>query len=215
MGKSANKAVGDFDNAAFGLDHFVRHCRFGLAACPGYFADLSRVEFDVLRSRSIAKLMEIFIFIISLLIMLVGIAGIFIPPIPGVPVVFLGALIYAVATGFAKVTVGTIILFGALAVLSFAFDSLAGLLGAKQFGATKWGIAGALLGALVGTIFAGLLGAIVGPIVGAIALEMIGGKEFQESLRAGIGVFIGFLLGTVANIILAATMITMFVKAAI
>ena len=97
----------------------------------------------------------------------------------------------------------------ACSLLSLAIivvDVAASALGAKRFGATRWGIAGAAIGLLVG-LFAGPIGLVVGPLVGAILGEVIMGRTGAEAARAGFGAFLGLVGGTLAKFVLCAALV--------
>ena len=96
-----------------------------------------------------------------------------------------------------------------LTLVTYAIDAAAGYLGAKRFGATKWGLIGGAAGALLGLFF-GLLGLFVGPVIGAIAGEIIGGKEVMKAGRAGWGTFLGGLAGVIAKLFVGLIMIVIF-----
>jgi uncharacterized protein len=96
-----------------------------------------------------------------------------------------------------------------LTLVTYAIDAAAGYMGAKRFGATKWGLIGGAAGALIGLFF-GLLGLFVGPVIGAIAGELIGGKEIMKAGRAGWGTFLGGLAGVIAKLFIGLIMIVIF-----
>ncbi len=94
-----------------------------------------------------------------------------------------------------------------LAALGELLEFVAGAAGAKRFGGTKWGAAGALVGSMVGGIIGtfaipipvigSLLGACLGAAAGAILLELQSGQSFQVSFNSGTGAGIGRFVGTV------------------
>lgn len=142
---------------------------------------------------------------------LIAVAGVILPLLPGVPLAALGALIAGWLTGFSRLGAGALALVAALALLSLALDYLAGMIGARRFGASRAGVAGSLIGGLVGLIFFPPLGFLLGALVGAVALELLSGRPLAAALRAGVGVFIGTLGGIVAKLlILVAIGITVF-----
>ena len=96
-----------------------------------------------------------------------------------------------------------------LTIATYALDFLSGYFGAKYFGATKWGMWGAIVGALVG-IFFGIIGLFIGPVIGAILGEFIAGKRMIDAGRAGWGSLIGNLGGTIAKLVIGLVMITIF-----
>jgi hypothetical protein len=148
--------------------------------------------------------------VVALLLMLGGLAGSILPGLPGPPLVLLTAIGHRLYFGDASMGNWGLVFLAGLMTLSIALDYLAGLLGAKKMGATWRGVVGAALGALVG-IFLGPLGILAGPFVGATVLELAGGREFQESARAGAGAAIGMVLGAVGKVACCVAMIGLFV----
>jgi len=142
------------------------------------------------------------LWIVGILLVAVGLAGIVLPAIPGVPLVYLGVVAVAWADGFEKIGGWTLGVCGVLALLGVAVDYLAGALGAKKFGATKWGIVGAIVGIVPGLFF-GLPGMILGPAIGAVAFEYWKNPDFKAASKAGAGVMIGFAIGIVAKCAIA------------
>ncbi|MFC1591592.1 DUF456 domain-containing protein [Thermodesulfobacteriota bacterium] len=155
-------------------------------------------------------LIQILIIILVAVFFLLGLAGTVVPVLPGPLFVLAGAFIWAWYSGFAEVTWVIVAVLAALALVSQALDYLASMLGAKKFGASRWGIAGSLVGALVG-IFFGIIGIIVGPFLGAVVFEILHGKSLHSSLKIGFGTLVGFLGGAVGKIIITVTMIGIFV----
>ena len=77
---------------------------------------------------------------------------------------------------------------------------------ARRFGASRWGIIGSIAGLLVGLPF-GLPGIVFGPALGALALEFARDRELRKAARAGTGVLVGFVLGTIGKYAIASVMI--------
>ncbi len=154
----------------------------------------------------------ILLYILSALLILIGIAGTIVPALPGVPLVFAGMLLAAWTGGFAEIGWPTLVLLGVLTVIAVIVDFIAGVLGAKRVGASGWALFGAALGTIVG-MFLGLFGLLLGPIVGAVLGELIAGSTLHRSTVVGVGAWLGFLFGTVAKIALCFTMLGVFVVA--
>ncbi|HVQ34600.1 MAG TPA: DUF456 family protein, partial [Candidatus Bathyarchaeia archaeon] len=68
------------------------------------------------------------LWIVGILLVAVGLAGIVLPAIPGVPLVYLGVVAVAWADGFEKIGGWTLGVCGVLALLGVAVDYLAGAL---------------------------------------------------------------------------------------
>ena len=93
---------------------------------------------------------------------------------------------------------------------SVIIDFLGVLIGTRLFGGTKWGMAGATGGAFVGMFFS-LPALLLGTIFGAVVAEKYAAKRTrQESLRAGFGAAIGFILSTAGRLVCAFVMIALF-----
>jgi len=137
---------------------------------------------------------------------IVGLAGLLLPVVPGMPLVFAGAVAVAAADGFQRVGWGTLTVLAVLAIAGFVVDHVATVLGARKAGASGWGLLGAVMGLIVGLPF-GLLGIVLGPAVGAVLLEYARDKEARRAAKAGAGVFIGFVVGTALKYAIAAAML--------
>lgn len=148
-------------------------------------------------------------YLIAAMLIAIGMAGIVLPALPGVPLVFGGMLLAAWAGDFEKIGVWTLVILGVLTLLAMVIDLLASMFGTKIAGASKWAFIGAGIGALVG-LFAGIVGLLIGPFVGAVAGEMIATNNLKRSTTAGLGATLGLLLGAVAKIALAFTMLGVF-----
>mgnify|MGYP006323908601 FL=1 len=154
---------------------------------------------------------EIILFTISLIIMIVGMAGIVVPIIPSTPLIWFGVFFYAIFTHFEKITWMILLIFAMLTIFSIVLENLGNIYGAKRFGATRWGIIGSIAGTGVGFYMGGPIGLILGPIVGTIIFEIIGGKDYTGALKSGLGNFVGFMGGSVIKIIIGLTMISIFI----
>lgn len=146
---------------------------------------------------------------LALLVMLLGLIGSILPALPGTPLVLAAAIGHRLYFGEASVSNVMLGVLTGLMVLSLIFDFTASMIGAKKFGATWRGAAGAAIGGIIGLFFS-LPGIILGPLVGAILMEMIGGREFKPAARAGVGAVIGLLLGVVGKFSIAVLMSILF-----
>jgi uncharacterized protein len=146
---------------------------------------------------------------LTIVLMLVGLIGTIVPVLPGTLLIIAAAVIHklllpATITWFA---VGWIGLFFVVSVIT---DIVLTLLGARLFGGTKWGMAGAGGGAMVG-MFISLPALILGSILGAVAAEKLAARRsYRDSLRAGAGAAVGFVMSTVARVACAVVMIILF-----
>jgi uncharacterized protein YqgC (DUF456 family) len=152
------------------------------------------------------------LWVLAAVLVVVGLAGVVLPALPGVPLLFAGLVVAAWAEGFAHVGGGTIAVLAVLALLAYAADLAAGALGAKRFGASRSAVIGAALGTLAGLFF-GLPGVVLGPFVGAVVGELLARRDLAQAGRAGFGAGVGLLLGIAAKLALAFAMIGVFAVA--
>lgn len=156
--------------------------------------------------------MELAIYaVICSLLMLVGLIGVFAPILPGIPLAWLGLFIYAIGTGFERISVTTIIVFAAITALILLLDFLAPILGAKKFQASKYGVLGAFLGLIVGVIFFNVWGIIIGPFLGAFLFEFIAKRQAKGAFKAALGTFIGYIVGALVKVIFICIMAGFFI----
>jgi hypothetical protein len=155
---------------------------------------------------------SIILWIAAAILLIAGFAGIVLPALPGVLLVLAGLVFAAWAEGFAYVGWGTISILAILTIAAYLIDTLAGLMGAKRFGAGKYGLMGAAIGTLLGLVL-GLPGIILGPFIGAVLGELYAQKDLRSAGIAGIGVWIGIAVGTAVRIAISFVMVGVFLFA--
>ncbi len=153
---------------------------------------------------------QILLWLLAALLIVLGFAGLILPVVPGIPLVFAGLVLLAWAENFAYVGWMTLTLLGLLTLVSYGIDFLASALGAKKFGASPRAVVGAALGALAGLFF-GLVGILLGPFVGAVLGEFSRQSSVRAAAHAGVGATLGLLFGALLKIALAFAMIGVFV----
>ena len=162
-----------------------------------------------------------------------GLLGSVLPGLPGVPLIFLSALVYAILTDFDEVGWSIIALLGVFAAIAFAADFIATTYGARRFGASNWGTVGGAIGGIVGTLAGALvfgIGALFGLIFGTIGGVFLGeylkrqrepaseneepGRwDWQRASRAAGGVLVGYVVSAVTQGILGFVSVISFVLA--
>lgn len=141
-----------------------------------------------------------------------GLAGTVLPLLPGTLLVWGGIVLGAWIDDFARVGTTTVVVISALALLAWALDYVAGLMGAQKVGASKQALLGAALGTVVG-IFMGLVGVLFMPLVGAAIGEYLARKDQTRAVRVGVATWVGIMIGLVAKVVLAFIMVGIFVAA--
>lgn len=152
----------------------------------------------------------IIVWIIIILLFIAGIAGTFLPIVPGTPLILLGAIIYGYYTDFKEVTLTVIVILLILALIVQIVDFVASAYGTRKSGASKLSSALTIVGAVIG-IFVGIWGIVILPLIGAVVGELISGKNLQSALKSGFAAFLGFLGGTFLKFTVAIIMIGIFI----
>lgn len=170
---------------------------------------------------------------LTIVLMVMGLLGSVVPGLPGVTLIFLSALVYAILTDFRSVGVVILVVLFIFAAIAFVADFVATSYGARRFGASNWGtvggavggIAGALIGLLflgIGSLFGLILGTIAGVFIGEyLRRERRGDPEEQDpaetdwrrASRAAGGVLVGYLASAVIQGLLGLASIVVFVLA--
>ena len=157
---------------------------------------------------------EAIIWTVTLILMLIGVAGVIVPLIPGTTLIMFAAVLHKVLLP-ADLSWVAIAFIGLFWVLSIIADVGGVILGTKWFGGSKWGMAGASGGAFVG-IFFSLPALLLGTILGAIAAEkLLANKTDKEALKAGFGAATGFVISMVARCGCALVMVGLFLVSAL
>lgn len=145
-------------------------------------------------------------------LILLGLAGIVLPALPGTVLVLAGIVLGAWIDDFTRVGWFAVSLVAVLAVVAWLMDYVAALLGAKRAGASRQAIIGAALGTVAG-IFMGLVGVLFMPLVGAAVGEFIAQRDHGRAVKVGVTTWLGLLAGMLAKVVLAFTMIGIYVVA--
>jgi len=152
------------------------------------------------------------LWVLSTLLILVGLAGIVLPALPGTVLVLAGIVLGAWIDDFQKVGWFAITAVAVLAVLAWLMDYVSAALGAKRAGASRQAIVGAAIGTVAG-IFMGLVGVLFMPLVGAFAGEFLARRHHGQALRVGVATWLGLLAGMLAKFVLAFMMIGIYIVA--
>lgn len=152
------------------------------------------------------------IIIVGLILAVAGLIGCIFPVIPGPPLSFLSLIVLSLARNWEPFTTRFLIIMGALTALVFVLDYVIPALGAKKYGASKWGVWGSMLGMIVGIFAFPPFGLFIGGFAGAVIGELYAGKARNDALRAGLGVFVGNLFSIGLKMGLCGVMLFFYVK---
>jgi len=154
--------------------------------------------------------MELVWWLVAIVVMAIGLLGTVLPVVPGTTIILAAAIVHRIALGPEKSLawwhIAALVL---LTLISYAVEYASGYFGAKRFGATKWGVFGAIVGGIAGMFFP-FPGLLVGPVVGAFAGELVAGQRMVKAGRAGWGTLLGNLAGMLLKLILGLVMVSWF-----
>jgi len=144
-------------------------------------------------------------------IIVVGFVGCFIPVLPGPPIAWLALpLMYLTSDGFADINTTWFFILTLLTIVITVVDYLLPMWGTKYSGGTKAGTWGSTIGLIIGLFFPPI-GIIIGPFLGALIGELIAGQDQKTALKSGLGALVGFLLGTVAKMVVVVLIAYQFI----
>ncbi|MBS3900584.1 MAG: DUF456 domain-containing protein [Dethiobacter sp.] len=148
--------------------------------------------------------------VLAVILFVLGLAGIVLPVLPGIILIYIGMLLYGIMTQFATLDANFFLLQGLVVLLAFGLDFVATAVGTKRFGGSKNAVWGAVIGIFVGLFLFGPFGIILGSFLGAIIAEIMLGKKMNIAVRSGFGTLIGIVGATALKIIIGVLMIVAF-----
>lgn len=151
------------------------------------------------------------------LFILVLFAGLFLVifGLPGTVVILISVILFALATGFSRIGLGTILILVLIALVAESLEFFLGMAGAQRLGASKAAIIASVIGGIAGAammapLLLGLgviIGSFIGAFAGVFAVEYAAQRRLKPAARASYGALLGRLAGVVAKGLCAVTMI--------
>lgn len=157
-------------------------------------------------------MLHYFLWAFAFLLIGAGFVGTFVPILPGLPLIFIGAWIAAALDSYQVIGIPSLVCLGVLTVVGIVIDWLAQTVGAQKAGATKLGIAGSVIGTVLG-IFSGLWGLLFFPVIGAFIGEFIDHQDAIRSGKVSIATTLGMLIGLAIKLGLAFAMLGILIFA--
>lgn len=135
--------------------------------------------------------------------------------LPGNFIILGASFLVAWYGGFHNVTVATLIVLLALALIGELIEFVLGIYGAKRYKSSNKAIAGSIVFGIAGGIigfpfFLGVgavIGAFVGAFIGAFLVDLYLQKNMDKAMKSGWGAFIGRIGGTVSKAAVGMAMI--------
>lgn len=148
---------------------------------------------------------------ISIILLILGILGTFLPVLPGLVLSLAGLLIYKYGTD-ADLPMLYIWVFAILTVASAVLNYVIPAKTNKKYGGTNWGSIGSIVGTIIGIFLPIPLGFLVGMFAGVFIGELLhDSKDMNKALRSTKGAFIGFIYGTGFSLVVGIAMLMVVV----
>ena len=145
--------------------------------------------------------------LVSILLLLVGILGTFLPVLPGLLLSLCGLLIYKFGTD-SSLSMFYIWIFVFLTLLSIILNYVIPARTNRKYGGTRWGSVGSIIGTILGMFFIPLpFGILIGMFLGVFVGELLhDAKDKKKAWNSTKGALIGFLYGTGFNFMVGLAM---------
>jgi uncharacterized protein YqgC (DUF456 family) len=156
-------------------------------------------------------------------VMLLGLAGAFLPLIPGVPLVWLGAAGYGLLDGFEHLSLSAFVALTVVGAIGTTAEMWATQIGARAGGASGWSaLAGSCLGGLA-LFFFSLPLALLAALAGVFGVELLRTShssgwqrgDVETAARGSGGWLAGWALSAVAQFSISVFMILFFLWAVV
>ena len=145
--------------------------------------------------------------LISIVLLILGILGTFIPVLPGLLLSLCGLLIYKFGT---DATLGMVYIwiFVFLTAVSVVLNYVIPARTNRKYGGTRWGSVGSVIGTLAGMFFIPVpFGFLIGMFLGVFIGELLhDASDKKKAWNSTKGAFIGFLYGTGFNFMVGLAM---------
>ncbi|WP_027377776.1 DUF456 domain-containing protein [Kaistella palustris] len=147
------------------------------------------------------------IILVCVILLILGMAGTFLPVLPGLLLSLAGLLIYKFGTD-APLPMIYIYIFIALTIISTILNYVIPARTNRKYGGTRWGSVGSVVGTIAGMLFIPLpFGFLIGMFLGVFLGELLhDASDKKKAWNSTKGALIGFLYGTGFNFIVALAM---------
>lgn len=143
----------------------------------------------------------------SLVLLVLGLLGTFLPVLPGLLLSLCGLLIYKFGTD-APLPMAYVWIFSALTVVSIILNYVIPARTTRKYGGTRWGSIGSVIGTFAGMFFIPIpFGFLIGMFLGVFAGELLhDDRDKKKAWNSTKGALIGFIYGTGFNFIVGLAM---------
>lgn len=151
-------------------------------------------------------LFQALLFGLSVAFIIIGLIGVILPVLPGVLLIWLAVLFYAMMAGFEAINPFVFAILTIIALVTGTSEIWMSLLGAKTGGASWramiYGVLGSFVGFVIGTLFivGGLIGAVGGYALGILLGEYQKHQDWNIAIKASVGGLAGWGVATAVQL---------------
>lgn len=140
----------------------------------------------------------------------------FIPFVPGPALVWFFGIIYAILSGFERITIFAALLMTVFMVIGATADIWLRILGVRVQGTSCWASLGSLIGGTAGTLLIPIpiLGTVLGLVIGTLVVEFMRLGEIREALSAGRSALKLFIVGELTELAMSIAIVAVFLVSA-
>jgi uncharacterized protein YqgC (DUF456 family) len=155
---------------------------------------------------------EVFIQIISIILLIAGILGTFLPALPGLLLSLCGLLLYKFGTD-TPLSMIYVWIFIFLTLISVVLNYVIPARTNRKYGGTKWGSIGSVIGTFAGMFFIPIpFGFLIGMFLGVFIGELLhDANDKTKAWNSTKGAFIGFIYGTGFSLVIGLAMVLVVV----
>jgi uncharacterized protein YqgC (DUF456 family) len=145
--------------------------------------------------------------LLGVISIIAGLFGVFLPVLPGTPLIFTGALLLDYARGWSLFGLGWLTVMGVLTLISVVADVWLSNMAAKRGGASWLALLVGLVLGMVGLVLLPPFGLVIGSVVGVAGTEWLRERNSGRALQAGGSWVIGWVLGRAFEVVVALVML--------
>lgn len=155
--------------------------------------------------------MDILLLIIGFIFTMIGIAGAFLPVLPGPFMGWIGLFLLHL-TSIIPINYPFLIITFLISVVVWMLDYVIPPMATKKLGGSKYGVIGTGIGLIVGILTPIPLGFLFGAFLGALVGELINNrKDIQKAFKAAFGSLLGFLASTVLKLMVSLCFVGLYI----
>ncbi|TDM12240.1 DUF456 domain-containing protein [Macrococcus lamae] len=154
--------------------------------------------------------MSALIWLLIIAAFIVAFAGLVMPVIPGILMMWVGFFLYHFLIDDNKLSWIFWVVMAVLTIISLVSDYVAGSYFVKRFGGSKAGEITAAVSVIAGSFVFPPFGIILVPLVAVLIVELIVLRDLEHAVKASIGSLFGFLTSTFAKFLILVIMVVWF-----